>query len=1000
MRGRAHLLLRLLVVGLVVAAWTEPRLAGGTPLPPVLVLDVSRSMGPGRPGRPPLLEVAPDRYLVGERVEAVRGAWRDHDVPGGGSRLASALRQVAAAHPGRDVLLESDGRSTEADVVAGAAQVASAGGRLFTAPPARPPLDVGLERARVLREGERLAVEAIVVASTPGRATLALVREGTTVAQVVFAVEAGARLPVRLEDPTPQAGAAPYRLTLTPSPGTPDDDRGNDELLVAPPSAEPVVVAIGDIPREAFGPLWGPRVRVVASLDDLVLGGVDVLVLSNLPLALLRAHQGLLRRFVAGGGRLVVWGGPDAGRAGGWSGSAFERELMPLVVRRDPGVRRAWLVALDRSGSMGRGPLVHVRDAVRSLLRSLAPDERLAVLPFAGRPDAAVLAPGFVAGGDAQGAAALETALDAIVAHGDTDMAAAVTGAARLLLDQPARERIVLVLGDGDPDHPATAAGLEAARLALASADARLLAFVSRVERAAEGLRLLAADPRDIAVLDDPGAIRARLEAEVAAARRAEDQVPGPWRVEALEGGALAEVRWPPLAWVHDMELHPEARALARALRLAGAAGTQVLAAERPVGAGAVLALAWGPEALPSGRERDEAVGALVGWLAEQAGRAVPGAEADLVGADLVVGRPTWAGAGRLAVVAADAPAQAPALGYLLETHPGRFRGAAPDPLPDAGLRVRRGSAGEEALLVLPALPPPESRGVGVDLAQLDALALAGRGRRLEAVEAFPAGRPGPGAPLAPWLLLAAVAALLVERFRVLQGRRDRGLTAAGHTAGVTPSTSNRSALLGLMLGLAATVTGACRGTPAARPDGVQASDYAAPPGEDDRPIYLGTEAMQGRVRERLLEVPGASATERQRIGLELVRLGEPAVAPLIASLADPDPSVRVLACFALGQLRDARSLDPIAALLEDPAPGVRYEAATALLRNGDVRGVDALLAALEDRDALARARAIQVLEEVTGQRFGYVAHAREEDRAAALCRWRAWRMRTRMGQR
>ncbi|MGE0193573.1 MAG: HEAT repeat domain-containing protein [Planctomycetota bacterium] len=994
MSGPAPWFLRFLVLLLLGAAWWEPRLSGDLPEPPVLLVDVSRSTG-GRVGAPlPRLEVAPERLLVGAEVLPVRGPARDHEVGIGATRLAEALEVARGLAPGRDLILLGDGRSTEPGALEAAAAVLAAGGRLFTAPPDPPPLDAGLLAARARREGPRVVVEVDVASATRGAGVVHLLQAGRgRLAAAPVTLVPGGFWRVLLADGAPED--APYEITLELAPGTPDDDPGNDRLFVAAPAGQPTVVLVGDLEAPEPPPA-GLVVRVISTPRPDAWAGADALVLSNLPAALVEPHREALERHVAGGGRLVLLGGPDAGRAGGWSGSDVERRLSPFVVRQTPETRRVWVIALDRSASMADGALVHVHDALRAFLRALPADERAGVLPFAGTPDTQLLAPGFIQGGDVAARRALEASLDALSARGDTDLLAAVEEAAQRVAGEVAAERIVLVLGDGDPDRPSPG-DPRAAALALARAPARLLAFLSRVEVAAQALVPLARRPEDITVLADPAAIRARLEAFAAEARGAEDRRAGPWSAAPGAEGALGAIEWPRLGWLHDVEPHAESRVLATAQRVAGAAMTQPLAASRALGAGRVLALAWGPEVEPAGRPRREALAALWPWIAEQAARASVGQTADFEGDDLLLARAPWTGAGRIDVFAADAAPGGEPLVALYEQRPGIFRGPAPSLVPSAGLRARPAGRDVEVRLDLPALPPPESRGVGVDLARLEALATAGGGVRLPAATSYRARDVQPGPPLAPGLVALALLVLLVERLLASRAPRDAHATIARHDAPPVARTPSRSVplLLALALGPGAALIVGCHAAPSANAPRIEGSDYAPPPGEGDRPIYLGTDRMQERVRERLAAASTCGEAERQRIAIDLLRLGEPAVAPLIEALADPDPGVRVLACFVLGQLRDARALDALAARLDDPAQGVRHEAATALLRNGDRRGVDVLLAALEDGDCLVRARAIQVLHEVTGETYGFVANGRADDRAAALCRWRAWRART-----
>lgn len=86
---------------------------------------------------------------------------------------------------------------------------------------------------------------------------------------------------------------------------------------------------------------------------------------------------------------------------------------------------------------------------------------------------------------------------------------------------------------------------------------------------------------------------------------------------------------------------------------------------------------------------------------------------------------------------------------------------------------------------------------------------------------------------------------------------------------------------------------------------------------------------------------PGAEAFEA------LAKVGEPAVLPLIAALADQRIAASVAAL--LGKIRDPRALPPLLRLLESPDLG--RDAAKALGTLGDVRALQPLLRLLKSPD-------------------------------------------------
>ena len=94
----------------------------------------------------------------------------------------------------------------------------------------------------------------------------------------------------------------------------------------------------------------------------------------------------------------------------------------------------------------------------------------------------------------------------------------------------------------------------------------------------------------------------------------------------------------------------------------------------------------------------------------------------------------------------------------------------------------------------------------------------------------------------------------------------------------------------------------------------------------------------------------GPSAAQRKAMD-DLVRIGNPAVEPLIQALHDRNDWRRGLSVETLSRLKDRRAVEPlIQALRRDRGDGVRSAAATALGELGDRHAVAPLIAALKDR--------------------------------------------------
>jgi hypothetical protein len=398
--------------------------------------------------------------------------------------------------------------------------------------------------------------------------------------------------------------------------------------------------------------------------------------------------------------------------------------------------------------------------AAREALARLQRGERLAVLPFRGEAASQPLAGGFVGADDRERRAALEAALDALAAGGPTDLVAGLEAGARLLVGAPpGRERVLVLLTDGDPEDAPDEQGLARVGAALKAADVAFGALVVDMPAAVAVLRRrVAARDADVLPLDAPRGLAAALLEQLAGRRAAREQrrTGEPTALEATPGtwADLFPRGWLP-RWQHDVEAAPGARLVARARWRSAVGGEGPFAAERTLGAGRSAALAWGP-----GAETDPAAAAalMAPLLVRLAGEVERGREAELdVEGRLRLRLPEARERGRLSLLADGR------ISALLEVEPGLYESEGP--CPDAiDLRVR--GEGFERRVRLAMRPPAEHRGVGSDAERLAAIARAGGGRLLGPEERVPLDARPAGVALAPWLLLAACMLLLVERRR------------------------------------------------------------------------------------------------------------------------------------------------------------------------------------------------------------------------------------------
>jgi HEAT repeats len=100
----------------------------------------------------------------------------------------------------------------------------------------------------------------------------------------------------------------------------------------------------------------------------------------------------------------------------------------------------------------------------------------------------------------------------------------------------------------------------------------------------------------------------------------------------------------------------------------------------------------------------------------------------------------------------------------------------------------------------------------------------------------------------------------------------------------------------------------------------------------------------------------------------KLIKIGEPAVEPLITALEDKDISVRVGAARALGGIKYNRALEPLIVTLKDENASVRMWAAEALGEIEDPGAAEALGVALTDADPRVRIAAESALKKIRKQ--------------------------------
>ncbi|HEX5137619.1 MAG TPA: HEAT repeat domain-containing protein [Planctomycetota bacterium] len=122
-----------------------------------------------------------------------------------------------------------------------------------------------------------------------------------------------------------------------------------------------------------------------------------------------------------------------------------------------------------------------------------------------------------------------------------------------------------------------------------------------------------------------------------------------------------------------------------------------------------------------------------------------------------------------------------------------------------------------------------------------------------------------------------------------------------------------------------------------------------------------------------------------------LVAYGEQAVPTCVEGLKSDDAMTRMGCAYVLGRIGDTRTVPDLEGALKDPVDYVRYEAASQLGNMGSKSGYGVLVEGLESDRVEYRFKCFEALRDLTGNTFGYVHNAPDEERAEAVAKWKTW---------
>lgn len=365
-------------------------------------------------------------------VDKTSPTWRDEPSAAGvagandperlGTDLEAGVRLALAALPdegARHLVLATDGRETRGDVRAAIALARAVGVRvdvvaLGEARPDGPSALARLGPVQVteprLASGEPAELRATIDAPAGAMVTVQWSRDGRELGQQWVRVGPDGRGEARYVDGSPPGGVHVYAAQIARAYGPGLDYRGEGvdrsprraAVHVAGKPRVLVVTLIGDQPTLLVDALRQMDADVEhlplaeEELDAARLGGVDLVILADLPLAregevtvvagLTQPSQEALIRYVSEeGGGLVVTGGAF-GYGPDYAGTPLAR-ILPVQIEDqgrvdDPPVALA--VTLDRSGSMGVRTGMHTKlelalEASLAAAAALRPTDHVAI---------------------------------------------------------------------------------------------------------------------------------------------------------------------------------------------------------------------------------------------------------------------------------------------------------------------------------------------------------------------------------------------------------------------------------------------------------------------------------------------------------------------------------------------------------------------------------------------------------------------------------------------
>lgn len=388
------------------------------------------------------------------------------DIERGGTDIGRALEVAIGAFPAAEhkrIVLLSDGRENLGNARTVAAAARSIGVEIIAIPleQMRAREEVRVENIAAppwVRVHEPFAIQMVLHSTKSARAHLVMMRNGAVLRQTELNLNAGANTFSIIEQVT-QSGLYEYEAIVnSEEDGEQENNRYQAFVQV---KGEPRVLHA--VSESGWGQYVSAALRTQGLLVDEVLGTAmpgtlhqladyDLVILDNVSgFDLSLAKMALLEDYVrdAGGG-LISLGGDKSYGAGGYYSTPIER-LLPVSMDLKTEVRipsLAVIIVLDKSGSMssrsqGEQKLSIAKRAALSAIEILNSLDRVGVLAFDAEQEWSV-PPTEVANRDL-----IVEKLRALQVGGGTDLYLALQEAYRVMVQQQAKVKHLIVLSDG-----------------------------------------------------------------------------------------------------------------------------------------------------------------------------------------------------------------------------------------------------------------------------------------------------------------------------------------------------------------------------------------------------------------------------------------------------------------------------------------------------------------------------------------------------------------------